>query len=535
MIHEMVGDLLDGIAARFADKEAFRIGAQSIGYAELAHASDVLAKGLLAAGVRKGDRVGVWMGNRIEWLLTFHAASRMGVVLVPLSTRFKAEEARYILAQSGAAYLVMNDRFAGIDFVQLLDDVAPGFRSTGRAEALPSLKACFCVFADGEAAQGLHAFADVQQLGRTEPEARLADVRAGLLADDPFLIQYTSGTTGFPKGAVLTQRNFARTGYEVGLRQQLTPQDRFFSPAPYFHVSGTMHAFIAPLAHGCTVYSVERYALEAVLDTICRNRCTAYHGFNFFKDYFARREEFADRYDLRVLRRAWTTGTAVDMANIESLGIRVCNLYGLSETTGCSTISTTDDPEEVRSRTVGKPLPGVQICIQDRHGSGAHLPADEEGEICIRGWNVMTGYHGKPDETRQAFDADGWLRSGDLGSMDADGNLRFLGRLKDIIRVGGENLSPLEVENLLRRHRKVAEACVVGVPDARLGEVCMAFIQLRPEQTAEAEEIVSFCRAHIAGYKVPRHIRFVEQFPMTGNNKIRRAEVKELARRSIDV
>ncbi|MBN9428780.1 MAG: AMP-binding protein [Burkholderiales bacterium] len=535
MAYERVGDLLDGIAARFADKDAFCIGSRRIGFDELRQASQELAKGLLAAGVRKGDRVAVWMGNCIEWPLVFYAAARMGAVLVPLSTRFKADEARYILEQCAASFIVLNDRFAGIDFVRLLDEVAPGLRSGGHCARLPALKAGICVATAGPLPAGLIGFEQLQAQGRAAPDATLAGAPALPQPGDPFLIQYTSGTTGFPKGAVLSQRNFARTGYEVGLRQQLTPDDRFFSPAPYFHVSGTMHALTAPLAHGCTVYSVEKYELEAVLQTISRNRCTAYHGFNFFKDYFAQRETFADRYDLSVLRRAWTTGTAVDMANIESLGIRVCNLYGLSETTGCSAMAVADDPETLRTRSVGRPLPGIEVCIQDRHRAGVRLAPGEEGEICIRGWNLMSGYFNKPEETAAAFDAQGWFHSGDLGSLDAQGYLRFLGRLKDIIRVGGENLSPLEVENLLRRHDKVAEACVVGVPDERLGEVCMAFVQLRPGNSAHEAEIVSFCRDHIAGYKVPRYVRFVDGFPMTGNNKIRRVEVKELARRSIGV
>lgn len=535
MSHDMLGDLLDAVAARFGAKDAFCIGPRHIAYGELVRSSDAVAKGLLAVGVRPGDRVAVWMGNSIEWLVTFYAAAKMGAVLVPLSTRFKADEARYVLDQCKASHLILNDRFAGIDFLRLLDEVAPGFRASGRSTRLPALGTCLCVSADAQSHAGLPNFAQLYAQGALISTEQFVNARALLRPADPFLIQYTSGTTAFPKGAVLTQRNFARTGTEVGVRQQLTADDRFFSPAPYFHVSGTMHAFTAPLAHGCTVYSVEKYDLEIVLETICRNRCTAYHGFNFFKDYFARRQEFGDRYDLSVLQRAWTTGTASDLARIEALGIRVCSLYGLSETTGCSTICTPDDPAEVRARTVGRPLPGIEICIQDRDGARAQLGHGEQGEICIRGWNVMSGYFNKPQETREAFDAQGWFHSGDLGSIDENGNVRFLGRLKDIIRIGGENLSPLEVENLLRRHVKVAEACVVGVPDARLGEVCAAFVQLRPGCSAEEAEIVSFCRAHIAGYKVPRHVRFVDGFPMTGTNKIRRVEVKELARRSVGV
>jgi fatty-acyl-CoA synthase len=545
MREPLVGDLLDRAVDRYGDRDAFFVGPSHIGYAGLAALANIVAQGLLNAGVKPGERLAVWMGNRIEWIALFHAAARIGVVLVPLSTRFKAEEARYILTQSGTTWLVMNERFVGVDFIRLLEEVAPGFQTSGQSAELPGLRSCFVVGAvdapkeDLEARSSNRAIVPWTELSKDDgPQPglpNLTQLRAALDPEAPFLIQYTSGTTGFPKGAVLSQRNFVWTGSEVGKLQQLTPDDRFFSPAPYFHVAGTMHAFIAPLAQGCTVYSVERYELQNVLETICMKRCTAYHGFNFFKDFFARREEFGNRYDLSTLKKAWTTGTAVDMANIEALGVRVCNLYGLSETTGCCSLNVADDDVEARHRTVGRPLTGVEICIQDRNGGGTLLEAGEEGEICIRGPLLMSGYFAKPLETRETFDSNEWFHSGDLGSLDAKGHLRFHGRLKDLIRVGGENLSPLEVENLLRRHEKVAEACVVGVPDARLGEVCMAFVQLRPGQQLDGEELMAFCRTRIAAYKVPRHVRFVDGFPMTGNNKIRRVEVKEIARRNVDV
>jgi fatty-acyl-CoA synthase len=291
-----------------------------------------------------------------------------------------------------------------------------------------------------------------------------------------------------------------------------------------------MHAFVAPLAQGATVYSIERYELETVLKTICENRCTAYHGFNFFKDYFARREEFADRFDLSVLRRAWTTGTIVDLERIESLGIIVCSLYGLSETTGCSTLCHVEDDFATRTGSVGHPLPGVEVRIASRVPGGPMPLPGEPGEIELRGWNLMTGYHDMPEETAAAFDPDGWFRTGDLGSIDPQGRLRFLGRIKELIRTGGENFSPLEVENLLRQYPGVAEACVVAIPDDRLGEVAWAMVQLRAGYRVQADQLIDFCRSRIATYKAPRHVHFVEAFPMTGNNKIRRVEVRAMAR-----
>lgn len=537
MKQETLGQMIDQAAARLGAKDAFCIGDRSISYAQLRRESDDVAKGLLEAGVRKGERVALWMGNRLEWPVIFYAIAKIGAVIVPVSTKFKMEETAYILAQCEVSTLILNDRFSGIDFVEMLYGLVPELKGPGGkapvSQRFPHLRNVICLASSDARHPGLLDYEAMVAQGRAKDGRLLADARAGVTGADPLLIQSTSGTTGFPKGAVLTQQNFVRTGFEVGVKQQLKESDRFFSPAPYFHVSGTMHAFTAPIAHGCTVYSMEKYELEKVVDTICRNECKVYHGFNFFKDYFARRGDFGNEFNLGVLDRAWTTGTLVDLANIGSLGIKVCSLYGLSETTGCSTICVPDDPEIIRTTTVGKPFDGVEICIKDRHGSGAVMAPGQEGEICIRGWNVMAGYYNKPEETRETFDEDGWFHSGDLGLADAQRNVSFLGRIKDIIRVGGENLSPLEVENLLRRHPKVAEACVVGVPDARLGEVCMAFIKLKAGSRSDDAEILSFCRNQIAGYKIPRHVRFVDEFPLTGSNKIRRVEVKEIALKAV--
>jgi fatty-acyl-CoA synthase len=529
---DRVSDALDRVATRFPDKPAFCIGEQSITYGDLCRSADQMALGLIDLGIGPGDRVAVWLSNRIEWLQLFHAVARIGAVLVPISTRFKADEARQLLAHSGASALVMADQYAGTDFVALLDEIAPGLMTRGRSDRLPAMRAVILAAASWPAAVRA---VPIEQLFGVDPAlqqaaVRLRERRVGVLPDDPFLIQYTSGTTGLPKGAVLSQRNFAHTGHQVGLAQGLTPEDRFFSPAPYFHVSGTMHAFVAPLAHGATVYSIERYDIELVLRTISERRCTVYHGFNFFKDFFARHEAYSGRYDLSSLRRAWTTGTEVDLRRITALGVQVCSLYGLSETTGCTTLCSSNDPLETRIGSVGRPLPGIEVRIEPRILGGPSPAPGESGEIQIRGWNLMRGYHDMPVETAAAFDAEGWFRTGDLGAIDAQGRLCFLGRIKELIRSGGENFSPLEVENLLRQHPAVADACVVGVPDERLGEVAVAMVLPRPGQAPGASVLIEHCRARIASYKVPRAIHLLESFPMTGNNKVRRFEIRALAR-----
>ena len=525
----MSDDTLEALLARavrrYPHRDAFRIDDARITFAALDADADAFAAGLLALGVARGDRVAVWMPNGLPWLVAFHACARIGAVVVPVSTRFKDEEVAHVLALTGASVVLAEDVQGGPDLVGMLARILRTAADTVVDRAL-AVRTVIGVPGRGGPRPEHIPYDAVLAAGRSASPEVLARARAAVRADDPFLIQSTSGTTGFPKGAVLSQRNFVLTGSEVGRRQALSPDERFFSPAPFFHVSGTMHAMTAPLAYGCTVWSVGRYDLERVVDTIERARCTVYHGFNFFKDWFARDAAYRAERDLGSLDRAWTTGTAVDYANIASLGITACSLYGLSETTGCATICDPEEPESVRTGTVGLPLSGIEVCVKDRTGSGAPVPSGTEGEIAIRGWNLMSGYWGAPQASREAFDADGWLRTGDLGVLDAQGRLRFSGRLKDIIRVGGENLSPLEVENVLRRHEAVAEACIVGVPDARLGEVVCAVVRIKDGGDCDERELMAFCRERIAGYKVPRHVRFVSAFPMTGNAKIRRFEVR---------
>jgi fatty-acyl-CoA synthase len=533
-----LGELIDDVGTKYCEKVALYIDQEGITFHEVKKSSNNLAKGLLNIGITKGDRVCIWMGNRLEWVYCFFALSKIGAIVVPINTRLKAEEAGNIIEQVEPTTLIVNDIFLNINFMDMVYELIPEARlaspEKARSGRYPSLKNIICFSTSGKRYAGTYNFAELDHGDHRIQDRELTEIQKNVNPEDAVLIQFTSGTTGFPKGAILTHRNFTKLGYYVGLRQELKETDRFFSTAPYFHCAGTLHAITAPFSFGCTVYSLKRYEIEKALETIWTNKCNVYHGFNIYRDIVGMKDDLTKKYDISCIERAWMTGSSIELRMINDLGIKgICHIYGLTETTGNATLCSPHDPLDLRINTVGKPHPGVEICIKDKDGKRGILPPNQEGEICVRGWNVMKGYHNNPEETRKALDEEMWLHSGDLGSLDNSGNLLFLGRMKDIIRVGGENFSPTEVEDFLKRNPKVIEACVVGVPDRRLDQVGMALIKLKDGEKATEQEFIDFCKNKIANFKIPRYVRFVEEFPMTETNKIKRYEVKEMAMKEL--
>lgn len=478
---------------------------------------------LFAAGVRKGAHVGLCLGNSIEWVVIFLAIGSMGAVTVPINTRFVAAEMAYALKQSRVTTLVTCDRFLKIDFIAMLREVCPGLDSALPHNALPDLQRVLVIGENVPSAAENWRELCASTLVRTKPEDN---------ADDVLLIQYTSGTTSFPKGVLLRHRNMLPNAFFSGLRMGLRPGDRFHSARPFFHVAGTTLSILSCLQHAVTLVSMDRFEPGEALRLMERERCTHFSGNDTMALMLLTHPDLPSRH--LNLRGAWLAASPTIVRRvIDELGARECVVgYGLSEASPSVAQSCWWEPEEVRVSAAMRVQTGIDVRIRTEEGRDAG--PDEPGEIQVRGWNVMKGYFEKPEETAAALSADGWLSTGDLGALDTTGRLMFLGRAKDIVRVGGENVSPADVENVLHQNRLIRQAAVVGVPDERLVEVTAAFIILNDGCATTPAEIIEWSKREMAGFKVPRHVWIVEDFEsigMTASSKIQKKQLAAYARK----
>ncbi|MGD9478587.1 AMP-binding protein [Shinella sp. G-2] len=507
------------------DVEAVVAADGRLTYAALAAEVARIRDGLAAQGVRKGEHIGLCLGNSTRWVAIFLAIGSLGAVTVPINTRFVADEMAYALSQSKVSRLILCDRFLKIDFIGLLRQIDPALIDRLPAPGLPDLKQLIVI-------------------GDTAPPAALA--WEGLLAsgtapaqardeaNDPLLIQYTSGTTSFPKGVLLTQRSMLGNAFVSGHRMGLRVGDRFHSARPFFHVAGTTLSILSCLQHMATLVSMDRFEPGEALRLMEAERCTHFSGNDTMALMLLSHPERPARR--LVLRGAWLAASPTIVARvIDELGAHECVVgYGLSEAAPNVAQSCWWEPEAVRISAAMRPQPGIDVRVVKEDGKDA--ACGEPGEIRVRGWSVMREYFDKPAETRAALSADGWLSTGDLGALDQNGRLTFLGRVKEIVRVGGENVSPADVENVLHRHAAIRQAAVVGVPDERLVEVCGAFVILREGTKAEPAEIMDWAKSNMAGFKVPRHVWIVESFEamgMTASAKIQKKQLAEHARKLI--
>ncbi|HYG42609.1 MAG TPA: AMP-binding protein [Bordetella sp.] len=498
---------------------------------ELATQARGIAAALHAQGVRHGDHVGVMLGNSALWIQVFYACASLGAVTVPINTRFKSEELRFCLKQADIGVLIMADEFLGIDFVELLRQVEPAVDTGLPGTALPMLRQvvvmgnCVPVGAlgyDRFIAQG--APADAAEL-----DAQAAQVAP----DDVLLIQYTSGTTSFPKGVMLTHANMLTNAWAAAQRMGVTADDRYFSIRPYFHVAGTTLSILVSLVTGCCLLTLPRFDVAEALRILDTERCTLTSGNDTIFLMLMGHPDF-DPARLH-LRGGWAAAGPEVMQKIRDvMGVpSICNAYGQSEASPNVIMSAHDDDFSLRAMGWALPHPGMQVRIVDP-ATGAALAPGERGEIQARGWSIMKGYYNMPDATARALSADGWLSTGDLGEMDGQGRLRMVGRLKDMFRVGGENVAPLEIEEVLHAHPAVQMAQVVGVPDARLGEVPAAFVLLKAGRTAQPDELTAWCKARCANFKVPRYLDVVDTFEhigMTGSSKVQKNKLRDYALR----
>ncbi|MFN6977699.1 MAG: AMP-binding protein [Gemmobacter sp.] len=492
-------------------------------YAELAQAVDRLAAGLLSLGVYRGDRVGIWAPNRPEWLLLQFATARIGAILVTINPACRAPELGHALRKVGVKALVLAPAFRGSDYMAILSEVAPDLAASmpGRLAAarLPDLRAVVQLGPDP--APGTLAFDAVMAAGGAAGQARLDAIGAALAADDAINIQFTSGTTGAPKGATLTHRNILNNAISAARCMKLTPADRLCIPVPLYHCFGMVLGVLAATAYGATmVFPGEGFDPGETLAALAAERCTAVHGVPTMFQAMLDDPGFA-AHDLTALRTGVMAGAPCPAPLMRRLiGAMLCRqitiAYGMTETAPVSFQTAVDDPEDRRVNTVGRVQPHVECRVID--AAGRTVPVGTQGEVITRGYLVMKGYWGDADRTAEAI-RDGWMHSGDRAVMDAEGYLRIIGRSGDMLIRGGENVYPAEVEAMLMTHPAIAQAQVFGLPDARPGEDVAAWIILRPGAALDADALRAWCKDRIAGYKTPRHIRFVAAFPMTATGK----------------
>ncbi|MFG2905531.1 AMP-binding protein [Kitasatospora sp. NPDC048286] len=521
LLGDTIGENLDRAVRAFPERDALvdRATARRWTYAELAADVDTLALGLLELGIAKGDRVGIWAPNCAEWTLTQYATAKLGAILVTVNPAYRAHELEYVLNQAGIRMLVAVERFKTSDYAGMIEEVRP---------RCPELERVLLI--------GGAEWEAVTAAGRHADPARLAERQGELAPDDPINIQYTSGTTGFPKGATLSHHNILNNGYFVGELLDYTEQDRICVPVPFYHCFGMVMGNLAATSHGaCMVIPAPSFEPGATLAAVAAERCTSLYGVPTMFIAELADPDF-DRYDLTSLRTGVMAGSPcpseVMKEVIGRMGMaQVSICYGMTETSPVSTQTRVDDPVERRVTTVGRVGPHLEVKVVDPV-TGRTVPRGEPGELCTRGYSVMLGYWGEPERTAEAVDAARWMHTGDLAVMDEDGYLAITGRIKDMVIRGGENLYPREIEEFLHAHPDILDVQVIGVPDAKYGEELMAWIRMREGAEPLTDEAVrAYCAGRLAHFKIPRYVHVVEEFPMTVTGKIRKVEMRAQAQR----
>jgi len=517
LLGETVGANLRRTVERFGDRDALVVRSQRYRatYRELWDQTTTLARALLASGVQPRDRVGIWSPNRFEWVITQFATARIGGILVNINPAYKTSELQYALTQSGVSLLIHAAAFRASDYSAMVREVCshcPALRETVVIDT---------------------GWRDLLERASRASDDELTSRESGLQFDDPINIQYTSGTTGFPKGATLSHHNILNNGYLVGEMIKYTEEDRVCIPVPFYHCFGMVMGNLACSSHGaCMVVPAEAFDPLATLETIAAERCTSVYGVPTMFIAQLSHARFSE-FDLSSLRTGIMAGSPCPVEVMKQVQssmhvpeVTIC--YGMTETSPVSTQSSWDDPLERRVSTVGRVHPHVEIKIVDPE-TGAIVPRGVAGELCTRGYSVMLGYWGNEEATREAIDEAGWMHTGDLATADADGYVNIVGRIKDMIIRGGENVYPREVEEYLYTHPAVLDVQVIGVPSAKYGEEVMAWVKRRPGRDVSGEELAAFCRGRIATFKIPAYWKFVDEFPTTVTGKVQKFRMREVA------
>jgi fatty-acyl-CoA synthase len=539
-IRDTLGQVLANQAATFPDKDFIVYPDRNLRftYAQFDQRVNTLARGLLTTGIEKGDHVGIWATNVPDWLTYLFALSRIGAVAVTVNTAYRLAELEYLLRQSDIKALCLISGFRDSDYVGMVTELVPELRSCQRGELssarFPRLRTV--IFIGPEKHRGMYNTSELLLRGSHEQNDPLERIARSLSCEEVINMQYTSGTTGFPKGVMLTHLNILNNGFHIGERQRFTPDDKVCLPVPLFHCFGLVLGIMAIVTHGATAVIVESFDALLVLASVQKERCTALYGVpTMFIAELA--HPMFSLFDTGSLRTGIMAGSPcpVEVMNRVISDMHASEItiaYGLTEGSPVMTQTSTDDPVDLRVSTVGQALPGIQVRIVDPATNREPAPG-EQGEVVCRGYNVMKGYYNMPDATAAAIDEEGWLHSGDLGTVDAAGYFRITGRIKDMIIRGGENVYPREIEEFLLKMPGIKDIQVVGIASEKYGEEVGAFVILADGASLREEDVRDFCHGQISRFKIPRYVFFVDAFPMTASGKVQKYKLRELGHRLV--
>lgn len=532
-----IGDLFDQTVARFPDNDALISRHQKLRYTykELQQEVNRCARGLMKMGITRGERVGIWSPNNAQWCITQFATAKIGAVLVNINPSYRTHELEYALKQSGTNTLILEGVFKVSNYAEMICELAPELKTsttqTFRSERLPELKRVICLN-DDLATEGMYTWSDLMSMYDQVTEAELHDLQKTLQFDDPINIQYTSGTTGAPKGATLSHHNILNNGYFVGEGMNLTEKDRMVIPVPLYHCFGMVMGNLGCVTHGATmIYPSDGFDPESTLKAVEEEKATALYGVPTMFIAELEHPNF-DKFDLRHLRTGIMAGSncpievmkkVIDKMHMKD--VTIC--YGMTETSPVSFQTRMDAPIEKRVSTVGTIHPHLEVKLVDPE-SGHVVERGEKGELCTRGYSVMLGYWNNEDATEKSI-INGWMHTGDLAQMDDEGYVAITGRIKDMIIRGGENIYPRELEEFFYTHPAISDVQVIGVPDQKYGEEVMAWVKTHEGKTLTEDELRAFCKGKIAHYKVPRYFKFTQDFPMTVTGKIQKFKMRDVS------